>query len=216
VYHVEFRQFPHNLCCFNLNDEELRAIVEPWVRGEWVELEERKWSPHQARLTILEGPELPLDRLSMGRGWRYAQRQSKDVTKRLLAQAKESASSATQASPQDPSPDRQNLGDSLALELLSRLADAPAPLSQAWRLASARYPDRSAPECLTLAEQAIRSLLHSRLIVLLHPAARTADSVAGAGSAGGELGEQETERVLREVDSWTGEGESAGVRMHRA
>ncbi|HEY2202174.1 MAG TPA: hypothetical protein VGH56_09800, partial [Solirubrobacteraceae bacterium] len=89
MYHIELRQFPHNTCRFNLTEQELRAVLEPWVREKFVEVGERKWSPHQAKLTILEGPRLEVQQLSMGRGWRAAQRQSEDVTERLLAQAKQ-------------------------------------------------------------------------------------------------------------------------------
>src|SRR5438445_7825638 len=86
MFHVELRQFPHNACSFNLTEAELFALVVPWSRERWVELGEREWSPHQARLTVLEGPRLPVEQLSMGRGWRNAQRQSEDVTERMLAQ----------------------------------------------------------------------------------------------------------------------------------
>jgi hypothetical protein len=133
VYHVELRQFPHNLCRFNLAEEELRAIAEQWARGEWVDLGERKWNRHQAKLTILEGPRLPVGQLSMGRGWRNAQRQSEDVTARVLAAGSDS-----------PGP-----------ELLSLLGDDSSALLAAWRVVAARCPERSPSECLALAEQAI-------------------------------------------------------------
>ena len=32
-------------------------MVRPWVRGQVVELGERRWSPERAKLTIYEGPE---------------------------------------------------------------------------------------------------------------------------------------------------------------
>ncbi len=89
MYHVELRQFPHNLWRFNLTEQELRAIALPWARGDWLDLGERKWSPHQAKLTILEGERLPVQQLSIGRGWRNARRQSEDVTSRVLTAAKE-------------------------------------------------------------------------------------------------------------------------------
>ena len=57
MYHIELRQFPHNMCRFNLTEQELLATVTaPWAREQWIELGERKWSPHQAKLTVLEGP----------------------------------------------------------------------------------------------------------------------------------------------------------------
>ena len=88
MYHVELRQFPHNLCRFNLSEHELRAIAERWAREQWVALGDRKWDPHQARLTILEGPEIGPEQLTMGRGWRAAQRSGSDVTGRVLADAR--------------------------------------------------------------------------------------------------------------------------------
>ena len=85
AYHVQLRQFPHNHARFNIAPRELAAIAERWARGEWIELGERKWTPHQARLTILEGSPLPDSQLTMGRGWRHAERSGVDVTERVLA-----------------------------------------------------------------------------------------------------------------------------------
>lgn len=84
MFHVELRQFPHNACRFNLSEAELRAIVIPWAEGQAVELGERKWSPHTGKLTVLEGPQLDMQQLAMGKGWRNAQRRSRDVTERVL------------------------------------------------------------------------------------------------------------------------------------
>jgi hypothetical protein len=216
VYHVELRQFPHSLWRFNLTKEELDEVVEPWAREEWVDLGERKWSPHQARLTILEGPRIPIDQLSMGRGWRTAQRQSADVTERVLADAKALRTAALETLTQDPSHDVALLADSLGVELLSLLGEEPAPLLEAWRLAAARWPERPASECIALAEQAVRSLLRRRLIVLLQVAAGATDSGGDAEETDGEVPEDQVETVLRAVQSWVEQGESAGVRMRRS
>jgi 2-iminobutanoate/2-iminopropanoate deaminase len=85
VYHLELRQFPHNLCRFNLGAEELYAtVLAPWRADRLFELGELKWDPRRARLTVLEGPRLPPGQLTMGRGWSVARRQSNDVTAQLL------------------------------------------------------------------------------------------------------------------------------------
>jgi 2-iminobutanoate/2-iminopropanoate deaminase len=85
VYHVELRHFPRNVCRFNLSAEELRTtVLEPWVADRPFELGELRWDPRQARLLVLEGPRIPPDQLSIGRGWRTAQRQGRDVTAQLL------------------------------------------------------------------------------------------------------------------------------------
>jgi 2-iminobutanoate/2-iminopropanoate deaminase len=86
VYHVELRHFPRNLCHFNMGAVELQsAILEPWAADRMFDLGDLRWDPRQARLTILEGPRIPPDQLTMGRGWSTAKRQGSDVTARLLA-----------------------------------------------------------------------------------------------------------------------------------
>jgi hypothetical protein len=158
VYHLQLRQFPHNLSRFNLTADELRVITEPWVRGEWVELGERKWTPHQAKLTILEGPRLELEQLSMSRGWRNAQRQSEDVTELVLAAAKEAgealaAAAALRTSSSEGLPPAPPADE----EMLSLLGEDPLSLLAAWRRVTADRPARSPSERLALAEAAVKS-----------------------------------------------------------
>lgn len=166
MYHVELRQFPHNSNRFNLTERELRAtILDAWARGEWIEFGERKWSPHQATLTVLDGPELALQQLSMGRGWRNAKRQSRDVTEELLATAR-SAPGSTSSSDLPASGDIAQTAattsrgasdpERLAGELLALLGDDPTPLLRAWQLALERHPARTPSECLALAEDLLR------------------------------------------------------------
>jgi hypothetical protein len=238
MYHVELRQFPHNFCRFNLSEQELReTILNAWARGEWIELGERKWSPHQASLTVLEGPELPVEQLSMGRGWRNAGRQSRNITEQLLttARAATGASDATRAgagaagsvtaAAEQRLPAERSAGadavanldtladdvrlaaDSLGLEVLAKLGTEPLPIAIVWRLARERYPERSASDCLKLAEQAIHSLVETRLVGVLAPnALGEAEACA--------LGEQ-TERVLRAIDSWSSVEVSASALIRR-
>jgi hypothetical protein len=157
MYHLELRQFPHNTCRFNLIEQDLRAVVEPWVREQFVEVGERKWSPHQAKLTILEGPRLDVAQLSMGRGWRAAQRQSEDVTERLLAQAKQADGATARAGDATATGSLAPAGG-FAEQLLSLLGVEPAALLHAWRLAAERRPELSPSESLALAESTLRSL----------------------------------------------------------
>jgi hypothetical protein len=211
MYHIELRQFPHNFCHFNLSEQQLRQIVGPWTAGETVELGERKWDPHRAKLTVLEGPQIANNQLTMGRGWSVAQRESKDITREVLVEASERGQPA-ELSARD-SPDLGNLADSLALDVLASLSDAPATLADAWRQAAARSPRSSAGESLALAEQAIRSLLRSRLIVLV-----PADSASPGEEPGGQdaVEANQLEELMRAVDSWAGDGTRSGVRIRRA
>jgi hypothetical protein len=150
MYHVELRQFPHNTCRFNMADEELRALVVPWAQGEWVELGERKWSPHQARLTVLEGPRLAMEQLRMGRGWRTAQGQSEDVTERVLEAGK-----ATGGGRESTGVRAAVAGERIEGELQPLLGDDPMALLDAWRLLAAADPGRRPSECLAAAERAV-------------------------------------------------------------
>ncbi|HEV7937597.1 MAG TPA: hypothetical protein VGP18_06190 [Solirubrobacteraceae bacterium] len=165
MYHVELRQFPHNFCRFNLTETELHeAVLDAWARGEWIEFGERKWNPQQAKLIVLEGPQIPLEQLSMGRGWRIAEREGKDVTEQLVAAAHSSsvsASASVAANEQARSQTAATLGldpaaASLAVELLGLLGEDPVPLMRAWQLALEGHPDRAPSECLALAEGLVR------------------------------------------------------------
>jgi hypothetical protein len=163
THHVELRQFPHNACRFNISQEELRVLVVPWAHGEWVEMGERKWSPHQAKLTVLEGPRLELEQLRMGRGWRAAQREGEDVTERVLEAARaagngpapaRTAGGSSAVSAHGPS-SAGSVGDALAGELGSLLGADPPALLAAWRLLAAADPGRRPSECLAAAERAV-------------------------------------------------------------
>jgi hypothetical protein len=149
VFHVELRKFPHNTCAFNLTEAELWEIVGPWSREQWVELGERKWSPHQARLTVLEGPHLAVEDLALGHGWRNAQQRCSDVTERVLAQALATSAAAGNQAPSV---------DSAAVTLDSLLGTDPVALLQAWRLTARRRPELTPSESLALAEATLRSL----------------------------------------------------------
>lgn len=159
MYHVELRQFPHNFSRFNLSELQLReTILDAWARGEWVEQGERKWSPHQATLTVLDGPEIPVEQLSMGRGWANARRHGTDVTERMIAAARDTVGRPMSSEPalSTDTADRKLAVDSLALELLALLGDDPVPLIRAWQLGLERHPDRTPSECLALAEDLVR------------------------------------------------------------
>lgn len=216
MYHIELRQFPHNLCHFNLDNGALGAIVRAWTTEPFVEIEGRKWNPNQAKLKIIEGPEIPLDQLTMGRGWRIAERQGEDVSERVLTAAKEAARAPSAGAPQPAPSDGALEADSLGLELLALLADGPAPLYYAWRLAAKRFPERSPAECLLLAESAVGSLLKARLIMLLHPAQSDQGGQPDPNSEGAQVSDAELEAVHRAHDSWAPPSEPTAIRMRRA
>jgi hypothetical protein len=235
VYHLELRHFPRNLCRFNLTEEELRAtVLEPWVADRPFELGELRWDPRQARITVLEGPKLSPELLSMGRGWRTAQRQGRNVTEELLATVGETPAQGegkAKGPPRSPAGGAERgrstleagglpaptgvrepvaggetglMADSLGLELLAQMGGEQTPLCRAWELAATRDPSAPASRALAIAELAVASLLRARLIVLLH--------AVGPEAAPEMVREEDTAAALRASESWT----AGQVWMRRA
>lgn len=239
MYHYELRKFPHAVCRYNQSEEQLRSVLIPWVAEQWFEEGEQKWNSNEATLTVLEGRELSMPDLAMGRGWRNAQRRSEDVTERVLAAARKEgeavgvaarpagaaagvASPGVQRAAETAAPlasgaaaDPQLLADSLALALLGLLDDQAVALSRVWRLAAKRLGDASSAESLALAERAVRLLVGRGLAVLCESA--TAGARAEHGDAHAMPTIVATERIdeaLRAVDSWGGGGH-AGLQLAR-
>jgi hypothetical protein len=88
-YHVEIREFPRNVNRFNMSGQEIGAILLAWAQERVFELGDQRWNPQTAEITVLEGPEIPVSSLSLGRGWPTALREGQDVTERVIAEARE-------------------------------------------------------------------------------------------------------------------------------
>jgi hypothetical protein len=144
VFHIELRQFPNVARAFNLSGEELQQrFVRPWLDGRTIELDEHRFSPEKARLTIYEGRALATDEIGMGRGWGNVTRTGTEVTDRVLEAA------------HDPS---------LAQLKGETEARVPLTLRDVLALANERWPERRASERLALAEMAVWELLHQRRV----------------------------------------------------
>ncbi len=89
LYHVEIREFPRNVNRFNMSGQEIGALLLAWAQDRPFELADQKWNPRTAEMTVIEGPEIPVSGLSMGRGWPTATREGQDVTERVIAEARE-------------------------------------------------------------------------------------------------------------------------------
>jgi hypothetical protein len=84
-FHVEVGRSFHRARVFNLDEGELRAtVLEPWSRGQTIELGEREWEPRENDLTVIEGPALDPADLAHGQGWNSATKSGQDVTARML------------------------------------------------------------------------------------------------------------------------------------
>jgi len=157
MYHVELRQFPHSAWRFNLAEAQVRAVAEPWVREEVISFGERRWSALKATLTILEGPELALQELSMGRGWRAAQRQSEDVTERVLDECRRARAEIAPAPPAGAPSAASPASDPLAfgVQIAALLGSDPLALLTAWRVCASQSSQLKPSESLALAEDAL-------------------------------------------------------------
>jgi hypothetical protein len=91
-FHIEVATGRQHARSFNLTAEELgRTVLDPWLSGRPILLGDRKWTrDDEAKLRILEGPELSVQDLAFSQGWANAQRSSTDVTVTVLEDATES------------------------------------------------------------------------------------------------------------------------------
>lgn len=139
---------PNLASVFNLSDEELtRRFLAPLVNGRELVHEGQEFQPRKTRVTIIEGPELPVEQMGMGRGWGNVQRGGTDVTERLLRQARAQTA-------------RHPALDPLLERLAGRMAAGPAPLPEVVALTDELMPGRLVSERLAVAEQAVWELLH--------------------------------------------------------
>jgi hypothetical protein len=88
-YHIEIRDFPRNANRFNMSGAEVGTVLLAWAQERVFELGDQRWDPHTAEMTVIEGPEIPVSSLSLGRGWPIAVREGEDVTARVIAEARE-------------------------------------------------------------------------------------------------------------------------------
>jgi hypothetical protein len=154
LYHLELRQFPHVARAFNLDRAELDArFLRPWIRGEMIDHDQRRWSPERTRLKVLEGAAVRLDELGLGRGWGTVTKGAADVTDAVLAQAARGA----QARPEV---------EALKRQVIER-AGRPIGFAAVAALAGASHPGWRASEQLSLAEQAVWELLHQERLTML-------------------------------------------------
>jgi hypothetical protein len=194
VFHIELRHFPNVARAFNMTGEELeQKIVGPWTRDELVELDDRRWSPQRARLTIYEGRMLRPEELGIGRGWGNVTRTAQEVTERVLAQARR-ATAAGMSAPVDTAAFELSV-QMLGGEIAALCAQRALRLDQLPAIIAERLPNRRASERLALLEQAVWELLHRGRVGIAH---------------GGQLLTRDRwEPTLLAWETWTGTGDAA-------
>ncbi len=154
VFHVELRQFPHQTRAFNLTRDELDAqIVGPWIAGEPLDLNEYRWLPDRATLTIYEGPLLEVADMGLGRGWQNVTRTGRDVTQEVLIEARDETSELPTA-------------DDFKDEVAGRAGAGAISVSGLVELAGEWYPQSRVSERIALCERVVWELLHSVPVTL--------------------------------------------------
>lgn len=150
MFHVELRQFPHVARAFNLNREQLDArFLVPWVKGQLIDLEDRRWAPHRAKIAIYEGPQLRPDEIGLGRGWANVMRGGTEVSEKLIEELEAAVP----------------IGE-VKRVLEERCAQGPCRLAEVVTLVEDRREGMRASTRLALAEQAVWELLHQQRLTL--------------------------------------------------
>jgi hypothetical protein len=179
MFHVELRQFPHSTRAFNLSQAELHdRIVGPWLAGAEVELEDRRWSPQKAKLTIYDGPALRPEEMGLGRGWANVTRSGEDVTSHVLSSLRASGAPAVL--------------EEFKNRIVDRCEGERVPLEEIMTLAGELHPDRRPSERLDLCERAVWELLHQRRLRMV--------------SSAGPIDKDQWQGVVLGWSSWTGAG----------
>jgi hypothetical protein len=157
-YHVELKSFPHVARVFNLDRATLDTqFVGPFVAGDSIEYDDRRWPAEKTKLTVFEGPELDAADRGLGRGWGSVTRSGRDVTATVLAEIHRGADArpevaALQAAIAEVAVGGEGIG----------LPDAIA-------LAAAAQPGWRASEQLSLAEQTVWEMLHRGRLEMIGP-----------------------------------------------
>ena len=183
MFNVELRQFPHQTRSFNMTREELDdRIVGPWLAREPIELDEYKWLPDRATLTIYEGPMLALSEMGMGRGWQNVTRNGRDVTQEVLIEARDETAELPTA-------------DDFRAEIAARSGAGAITISGLVELAGEWYPQARVSERIALCEGVVWELLHSVPVTLT----RRGDAVPA----------YEWQPLLLTWSTWTDDGPDA-------
>jgi hypothetical protein len=173
MFHLELRHFPHIARALNLTREDLDArILGPWVAGESIELDDRRWSSERARLTVYEGPELTLDQMGLGRSWGNVTRAGTDVTERVLAEAEQLAVQVPRGAVSPTTAVQQ-----LEQEIIQRCASGQIAVTEVIDLVNERYPGWRVSDRIALAERSIWELLHVERIAMARSAVQGREPV---------------------------------------
>jgi hypothetical protein len=173
MFHIELRHFPHIARALNLTREDLDArILGPWVAGQPIELDDRRWSSERARLTVYEGPELTLDQMGLGRSWGNVTRAGTDVTERVLAEAEQLAVQAPRGAVSPTSAVQQ-----LEQEIVQRCASGEIAVTEVIDLVNELYPGWRVSDRIALAERSIWELLHAERIAMNRSGVQGRESV---------------------------------------
>jgi hypothetical protein len=148
-YHVELKAFPHVARAFNLDRATLDTqFLAPFVAGDPIEYDDRRWPAEKTKLTVFEGAELDAGDRGLGRGWGEVTRRGRNVTDAVLAEIHRGADA------------RPEVAALQAVIAEVAIGGDGIGLPDAIALAAAAQPGWRASEQLSLAEQAVWEMLH--------------------------------------------------------
>ena len=157
MFHIELKDFPNVARAFNLNRETLEArFVRPWVVGDLIQYNDRRWAPDRTTLTVLSGPEIDDAARGLGRGWGEVTRHSENVTDAVVADVRQ----GTQTQPEVGALSR-------AVAEVAAGAQDGISFSDTVALAGAAHPGWRASQQLAIAEQTVWEMLHRRRLELV-------------------------------------------------
>jgi hypothetical protein len=156
-YHIELKAFPHVARAFNLDRPTLDTrFLAPFVAGDPIEYDDRRWPADKTKLTVFEGEELGASDRGLGRGWGEVTRRGRDVTAAVLAEIHRGA-------------DARPEGEALQAAIAEVASGDGIGLPDAIALAAAAQPGWRASEQLSLAEQTVWEMLHRGRLEMIGP-----------------------------------------------
>jgi hypothetical protein len=148
VYHVQLKQRRNAASAFNLSADDVRSrFATPMIADHVFDYAEKEWNPRETRLTVLEGRELRIDELGLGRGWPNALRTGTEVTDQFLSDGRVTG---PQIDPVGRLEDR----------IAGRLSAGPLPLRELLGMTAELMPGRTVSERLSVCERTVWESLH--------------------------------------------------------
>jgi hypothetical protein len=160
-FHIELRAGKALGRAFNLPESELvERFIGPLLAGRTIFHSDHEWFPEETEVTVIEGPELGIGEIGLGRGWHNAGKTGTDVTQEILTRYRGRGGAAATAAAAATAGSRPQGLDLLKERLKGHLGAAAIDLDRIVPLAIDVAPGQRVSESVALAEVAVWELLH--------------------------------------------------------